>query len=67
MGTTSIIECSQCGRLFIVAEEQKTRTCPYCGARVDTRKAKKVATAKTAFEASELLRDLKGKKGFSHE
>jgi len=39
--------------------DQKTRTCPYCGAKVDVEKAKTVASAANAYEASEILRKLK--------
>jgi DNA-directed RNA polymerase subunit RPC12/RpoP len=67
MGATLIIVCSRCSGLFLAADGQKTRTCPYCGTRVDVRKAKKVASAKNAFEASEMLRNLKSRKGFSGE
>jgi hypothetical protein len=49
----------------MTADGQKTRTCPYCGSRVDVRKAKRIASAENAFEASEMLRDLKKKKGFN--
>jgi len=49
----------------MAAEDQRTRTCPYCGSRVDVIRAKKIASAKTAFEASEILRDLKSRKGFN--
>ena len=65
MGSTAIIECYQCGGLFIVPETQRTRACPYCGKRVDTHKAIRVASAKTAFEASEMLKIIKTKKKFS--
>jgi hypothetical protein len=51
----------------LVADGQKTKTCPYCGARVDVRRAKKVAAAESAFEASEILRDIKSKKGLNRE
>ena len=51
----------------MAAEEQKTKTCPYCGTRVDVRRAKKVAPAKSAFEASEILRDIKSRKGFNRD
>ena len=51
----------------MAAEEQKTKTCPYCGSRVDVRRAKKVASAESAFEASKILRDIKSRKGFSRE
>jgi len=67
MGQTLIITCTRCGGLFLAADGQKTRTCPYCGKRVDVRKAKTVASAKNAFEASELLQDLKRRKGFNRE
>jgi DNA-directed RNA polymerase subunit RPC12/RpoP len=63
--TTLIIECLRCGRLLMAAEEQKTRTCPYCGSRIEVRKAKRIASAPTAFEASQILRKLKSKKGFT--
>ena len=67
MGPTLIIVCNQCGGLFLAADDQKTRTCPYCSTRVNVRRAKKVVSAKSAFEASEMLRELKSKKGFSRE
>jgi len=67
MRPTLIIVCNRCGGLFLAADGQKTRTCPYCSTRVDVRRAKKLASAKNAFEASEMLRDIKSKKGFSRE
>jgi DNA-directed RNA polymerase subunit RPC12/RpoP len=67
MRPTLIIVCNRCGGLFIAADGQKTRTCPYCGTRIDVRRAKKVASAKNAFEASKMLRDIKSRKGFSRE
>ena len=67
MGATLIVECNRCGGYLLAANDQKTRTCPYCGKRVDVTRAKKVAAAKTAFEASEILRELKSRKGFSHK
>lgn len=67
MGQTLIIVCNRCGGFFLAADGQKTRTCPYCGKRVDVSKAKKVASAKNAFEASQMLRTMKQRKGFSRE
>ncbi len=67
MGSTLIIKCPRCGGLFMAAAGQKTRTCPYCNTRVDLRKAKQIASANSAFAASEMLRDMKSKKGFSRE
>jgi len=62
MGVTFIINCSCCGGLFLAQEDQKSRTCPYCGSRVELRRANKVASAEDAFEASEILRELKAKR-----
>ena len=67
MKSTIIIVCNQCGGLFLATEGQKMKTCSYCGTRVDVRKAKKLAAAKSAFEASKILRDIKSRKGFSRE
>lgn len=54
-----IVVCGKCGGLLLAKVEQKTRTCPYCGFKVELYKAKKVASAKNAFEASALLKNLK--------
>jgi predicted RNA-binding Zn-ribbon protein involved in translation (DUF1610 family) len=67
MGQTTIIECTRCGGLLLIAENQKSRTCPYCGTRVDARRARKLASAEDAFTASEVLRELKKQKGFNRQ
>jgi DNA-directed RNA polymerase subunit RPC12/RpoP len=54
-----IVVCERCGGLLLAKDEQKTRTCPYCGSKVAIQKAKKVASTKTALEASTILRKLK--------
>jgi uncharacterized Zn finger protein (UPF0148 family) len=59
MVLTRVIACSRCGGLLLAKDGQKTRTCPYCGAKVDVEKARTVASAETAYEASALLRKLK--------
>ena len=56
---TYIVVCPKCGGLLLAQAEQKTRTCPYCGSNVALQKAKKVASAKSANEASMILRKLK--------
>lgn len=38
---------------------QKSRRCPHCEARIKTERARFIASAATAREASELLRKLK--------
>lgn len=67
MRPTIIIVCNRCGGLLMALEDQKTKICSYCGTRVDVRRAKKVAAAESAFEASKILRDIKSRKGFSRE
>ena len=59
MASVLIIVCSGCGGLLLAKAEQKTRTCPYCGVKVVPGKAKKIATAENAHEASKILRKLK--------
>jgi DNA-directed RNA polymerase subunit RPC12/RpoP len=59
MGLTLVVVCSRCGGLLLAKAQQKTRTCPHCGFTVVLAKAKKLASAKTANEASVILRKLK--------
>jgi len=54
-----IVACERCGGFLLAKDEQKTRTCPYCGFKVAIQKAKKMASAKTALEASAIVRKLK--------
>jgi DNA-directed RNA polymerase subunit RPC12/RpoP len=54
-----IVTCSKCGGFLLATAEQKTRTCPYCGSKVILDKARKVASAKNAYNASMVLRKLK--------
>jgi DNA-directed RNA polymerase subunit RPC12/RpoP len=63
MVSTLIVVCSRCGGLLLAKDDQKTRTCPYCGSTVLLEKAKKMAVAKTSNEASEILRKLKSAAG----
>jgi hypothetical protein len=62
MGITLIVKCVKCGGLVLAAKDQKTKTCPYCDAQISVQKAKRLAAANTAMEASEMLRKLKGEK-----
>ncbi|MDH7476943.1 MAG: DUF1922 domain-containing protein [Candidatus Bathyarchaeota archaeon] len=54
-----IVVCHMCGGFLLAKAEQKTRTCPYCGATISLEKAKKMASASNANEASMILRKLK--------
>lgn len=59
MAPTLIVVCSRCGGLLLAKADQKTRTCPHCGFTIILQKAKKLASANTANEASVMLRKLK--------
>jgi len=64
MVQTKIIECIKCGNLMLIADTQKSRACPYCGSRVEARRALVLAAAEDAFTASKVLRELKEQKKF---
>jgi DNA-directed RNA polymerase subunit M/transcription elongation factor TFIIS len=59
MPPTFVVECQKCSGLLLAGKVQRTRTCPYCGTKVQVQKAKRLASAETAFQASEMLRKLK--------
>ena len=65
MSTKLIIVCSRCGGLLLSNADQKTKACIYCGSRFIVNKAKKLATAKDALEASKILQQIKRKKKFN--
>jgi len=56
-----VIVCHKCGQLLLAKTSQKTRRCPYCETQLALDKTKKVTHAKTAQEASNLIRALKRK------
>jgi len=57
-----VIVCYRCGQLLLAKNNQKTRLCTSCEARLVLEKVKKVAYAKSASEASNLIRALKRRK-----
>jgi DNA-directed RNA polymerase subunit RPC12/RpoP len=59
----TVVTCYKCGRFLLARTSQKTKLCPYCGFRFNVEKSRKVAFAKSAREASLLLRRLKSLKG----
>jgi DNA-directed RNA polymerase subunit RPC12/RpoP len=59
MTATLVIVCSRCSGLLLAKATQKTRECPHCGHTIILEKAKKLASANTANEASLKLRQLK--------
>jgi len=54
-----IVVCSNCGHLLVADGEKKSRSCSYCGVRVWLVKARRLGSAETAKEASELVQHLK--------
>lgn len=62
MGITIIVRCYRCSGLLLAQEWQKTRMCPYCNSRLELKRADKIAVAENAFDASEILRELKTKR-----
>ncbi|MGD8565163.1 MAG: DUF1922 domain-containing protein [Candidatus Bathyarchaeota archaeon] len=63
-----VIVCTECGGYLIANNDQKSRTCPYCGFRITLPKAAHVATGETLHEITMKLKELKmksvGKKDF---
>ena len=62
MTITFIIECNHCSGLLLATINQKTRTCPYCGTKVDLNKTKRLAKSENAIDASEILRKIKAQR-----
>lgn len=62
-----VLKCTKCGGYVLAAQSQKTKICPYCGTNVNLQKAQKVAAAKDAIEASEIIKRLKAEHGFDHK
>jgi len=56
-----VVVCYGCGRFLLAKGTQKTKTCPYCEARLTLDKTKKLVHVKTAQEASNYLRALKNR------
>jgi DNA-directed RNA polymerase subunit M/transcription elongation factor TFIIS len=61
MPSTLILQCKKCTGLLLAPASQKTRTCPHCGTKIEVAKAKRIASAQNAFEASKMLRIIKEK------
>jgi uncharacterized Zn finger protein (UPF0148 family) len=64
MASTLIIVCPRCGGLLLAKTGTKTRSCPYCGHTVAVQKARKLASANTASEASTILRKMKSEAAY---
>lgn len=67
MAPKLVLKCTKCGGYILAAPDQKTKICPYCGITVNLQKAQRVAAAKDAIEASEIIKHLKAEKGFGRK
>lgn len=65
MPVTYVVECNQCSGLLLASAEQKSRTCPFCGSRVNLLKVKRIVAADNSLIASEVLRKLKAERQFN--
>jgi len=63
----AVLVCYNCGRLVLARDGQKTRLCPHCESRLIIEKTKRVAFAKSAREATELIRTMKLKREISSQ
>ncbi|MBS7632527.1 DUF1922 domain-containing protein [Candidatus Bathyarchaeota archaeon] len=54
-----VVVCIRCGGLLLAKENQKTRTCPYCGFGIVLFKARKLTSAQNVQEASEIMKKMK--------
>ena len=62
MPITYVVECDQCSGLLLAAIDQKSRTCPFCGTKINLQRAKRLATADNSIIASEILRKIKNER-----
>jgi len=62
----AIIVCYKCGQYLLAKAEQKTKQCPYCETKLVFDRTKIIASAKTAREASNLIRAMKDKNAKKH-
>lgn len=58
----AVIVCYNCGRMLLAKADQKTRLCPHCESRLIIEKTRRVALAKSAREATKLIRAMKLKR-----
>jgi LSD1 subclass zinc finger protein len=58
-----VFVCSGCGRFLVAKAGQRNKRCNYCESLVDLWRAKRVASAGSAREASALVREFKMREG----
>jgi LSD1 subclass zinc finger protein len=58
-----VFVCSGCGRFLVAKAGQKSKRCNYCESVVDLWRAKRVAGAASAREASTIVREFKMREG----
>jgi DNA-directed RNA polymerase subunit RPC12/RpoP len=54
-----VVACTDCGRLLLAVSDKKTRSCPYCGRRVNLKDARVITRSKNPKEARQVLQETK--------
>ncbi|MGA2789896.1 MAG: DUF1922 domain-containing protein [Candidatus Bathyarchaeia archaeon] len=54
-----VVACTNCGRLLLAVSDKKTRSCPYCGRRVNLEDARLIARSEKPKEARRVLQEAK--------
>ena len=52
-----VVACTNCGRLLLAVSDKKTRSCPYCGRRVNLKDARVIARSENPKEARRVLQE----------
>ncbi|HUK26969.1 MAG TPA: DUF1922 domain-containing protein [Candidatus Acidoferrales bacterium] len=56
-----VLACTKCGRFLLASSDSETRTCAYCGKRVQKDGARIIARSDSAKEARKILQEAKTK------
>jgi len=56
-----VLECTACSRYLLAVSSNRTRTCPYCGKRVNVEKTRILSRSNNAEDARLALQKLKMK------
>lgn len=54
-----VIRCYSCGQYLLAQSSRKTRICPYCGFKIVMRRAYVVAQARSAEQATAIIKSIK--------
>ena len=54
-----VVACTNCSRLLLAVSDKKTRSCPYCGRRVNLKDARVITSSGNPKEARQVLQEAK--------